>query len=60
VRASTIDASKEGFDVTLVEDAVRGVDVEEGDSERALEEMRAAGARIATSDELLAASRPSS
>jgi nicotinamidase/pyrazinamidase len=55
VRASAIDACGEGFDVTVVEDAVRGVEVNEGDSARALEEMRAAGARIASSDELLAA-----
>lgn len=54
VRASAIDACREGFDVTVVEDAVRGVEVDEGDSERALADMRAAGARIATSDEVLA------
>ena len=53
VRASAIDACKEGFRVTVVEDAVRGVEVERGDSERALEDMRAAGARIAGSAELL-------
>src|SRR5437867_3916462 len=41
VRASAIDAVGEGFHVTVVEDAVRGVDVAPGDSERALEEMRA-------------------
>ena len=55
VRASAIDACREGFDVTVVEDAIRGVDVNPGDSERALEDMRAAGARIATSEELLGA-----
>jgi nicotinamidase/pyrazinamidase len=54
VRASAIDALREGFEVTVVEDAIRGVEVEEGDSERALAEMREAGARTATSDELLA------
>jgi nicotinamidase/pyrazinamidase len=37
-----------------VEDGVRGVDVEPGDSERALEEMEQAGARLASSDEILA------
>ena len=55
VRASAIDACREGFDVTVVEDAIRAVEVNEGDGERALEDMRAAGARIATSAELLAA-----
>ena len=57
VRASAIDACREGFEVTVVEDAIRGVEVDEGDSERALADMREAGARIATSDELLARRR---
>jgi len=57
VRASAIDACREGFDVTVVEDAVRGVDVNPGDSERAFADMRDAGARIATSDEVLAGAR---
>jgi len=55
VRASAIDACREGFDVTVVEDAVRGVEVEQGDSARAIDDMRGAGAQITTSDELLAA-----
>jgi nicotinamidase/pyrazinamidase len=54
VRASAIDACREGFDVTVVEDAVRGVEVSEGDSERAFGDTREAGARIASSDEVLA------
>jgi nicotinamidase/pyrazinamidase len=41
--------------VTVVEDAIRGIDVNPGDSERALAEMRAAGADFVTSAELLAA-----
>jgi nicotinamidase/pyrazinamidase len=53
VKNTVLDARREGFDVTVVEDAVRGVDVEPGDSERALEEMENAGARLATSDEIL-------
>ena len=54
VRASAIDASREGFDVTVVEDAIRAVDVEPGDGERAIEEMKEAGAGVASSDEVLA------
>jgi nicotinamidase/pyrazinamidase len=54
VRASAIDACREGFDVTVVEDAVRGVEVNPGDSERAFQDMRDAGARIASSAEVLA------
>ena len=57
VRASAIDACGEGFDVTVVADAIRGVEVEPGDSERALDEMREAGARVTTSSELLAGAR---
>jgi nicotinamidase/pyrazinamidase len=54
VKNTVLDARREGFDVTVVEDAVRGVDVEPGDSERALEQMEEAGARLANSDEILA------
>lgn len=54
VRASAIDACREGFAVTVVADAVRGVEVDPGDSERALQDMLEAGARIATSAEVLA------
>ncbi len=46
VRATALDARRAGFDVTLDRAGVRGIDVEAGDSERALEELRAAGATI--------------
>ena len=59
VRASAIDACAEGFDVTVVEDAVRGVEVSEGDSKRALADMRDAGAKVASSYELLAGAQAS-
>jgi nicotinamidase/pyrazinamidase len=55
VRASTLDAVREGFDVTLVEDAVRAVNVDPGDGDRAVEEMREAGAKVASSEDLVAA-----
>jgi nicotinamidase/pyrazinamidase len=35
--------------VTVLTDAVRAVDVQPGDGDRALEEMQAAGARLGTS-----------
>jgi nicotinamidase/pyrazinamidase len=54
VRASAIDAREEGFEVTVIEDAVRGVEVNEGDSERALQDMQDAGAKVAASEEILA------
>jgi nicotinamidase/pyrazinamidase len=57
VRASTIDAVREGFETTVVEDAIRAVEVEPGDGERAIEDMRRAGAKVASSDEVLAGAR---
>jgi nicotinamidase/pyrazinamidase len=57
VRASAIDACREGFEVTVIEDAVRPVEVEPGDGGRALEEMREAGATIVNSEQLLAGAR---
>ena len=47
VKNTVLDALREGFGVTVDTTAVRGVEVNEGDSERALEELRAAGAAIA-------------
>jgi nicotinamidase/pyrazinamidase len=46
VRATALDALRQGFAVTVPRAAVRGVDVQPGDSERALEELAAAGARV--------------
>ena len=40
------DALRLGFQVLLLEDAVRAVDVAPGDGERAIEEMRRLGAKI--------------
>jgi nicotinamidase/pyrazinamidase len=57
VRASAIDACREGFDTTVVTDAIRAVDVNPGDGERALEDMKQAGAHLATSRELAAHAR---
>ena len=53
VKNSVMDALREGFDVVLVEDAVRAVNVNEGDGERAIEEMRRAGAEVQSSEEVL-------
>jgi nicotinamidase/pyrazinamidase len=44
VKNSVLDARRAGFDVVVVDDAIRAVDVDPGDGERAIEEMRAAGA----------------
>ena len=47
VKNTALDALREGFAVTVDSTATRGVDVEPGDSERALAELRAAGASVA-------------
>jgi nicotinamidase/pyrazinamidase len=47
VRQTVLDALKQGFSVTVLSDAVTGIDVQPGDADRALEEMRTAGAKIA-------------
>jgi nicotinamidase/pyrazinamidase len=46
VKHTALDALAEGFSVSVDLDAVRGVDVNTGDSDRALDAMRAAGATI--------------
>jgi nicotinamidase-related amidase len=47
VRASVLDALREGFPVTVLAEGVRGVEVSPGDTQRALDEMREAGAVVA-------------
>jgi nicotinamidase/pyrazinamidase len=59
VRHSVLDALKAGLDVTLLTDAIAGVDVKLDDSAKALEEMRAAGAKTATTNEVVGAERAS-
>ena len=46
VRHTAADALREGFRVTVDRAGVRGIDVEPGDSERALEDLRSAGATV--------------
>ena len=46
VRATALDALREGFEVVVLRDAVRAVDVEPGDGVRALDAMEAAGATL--------------
>jgi nicotinamidase/pyrazinamidase len=48
VKYSVLDARRAGFEVTVLTDAIAGVELQAGDSERALEEMRAAGAHISS------------
>ena len=46
VKNTVLDALKEGFEVIAVEEAMRPVEVNSGDGERAIQEMRAAGALV--------------
>src|SRR3954462_1343275 len=46
LKNTALDALRLGFGVPIARDAVRGVEVEPGDSERALEEIRAAGGEV--------------
>ena len=46
VKNTVLDGLNEGFGVRVDAEGVRGVDVNAGDAERALDEMRAAGAQI--------------
>ena len=52
MRATALDARELGFGVKLVTDAVRGIEAQPGDVERALEEMRDAGVELVTVEEL--------
>lgn len=49
VKNTVLDAIKQGFHVTALLDAMRPVDLQPGDGERAIAEMRAAGAEITDS-----------
>ena len=58
VKFTVIDACKMGYRVTLISDGCRGIDLKPGDIDRAIQEMRDAGAAVASSAEVLAALRP--
>lgn len=48
VRATSLDALDRGLGVTVLTDSVAAVDLEPGDGARALDEVRGAGAELAT------------
>jgi nicotinamidase/pyrazinamidase len=50
VKATVLDGLAEGFAVTVIPEAMRAVDLEPGDGDRALAEMAAAGATLAPTD----------
>ena len=47
VRATALDALREGFAVTVDRAGVRGIDARPGDADRALREVEAAGGAVA-------------
>ena len=49
VLKTVLDARRAGIAVTVLDDAIAGIDVNPGDVGRAMEEMRAAGASVAPS-----------
>ena len=46
VKFTALDARGEGLSVYVLAEACRGVEIQPGDSARALDEMRAAGVRV--------------
>ena len=56
VKATALDAKRHGFETFVIGDAIAAVNLEPGDEERALGELRAAGIPVIESDELLVSS----
>lgn len=52
VKATAIDARQAGFEVIILEDAIRGVEVNPGDRAQATEEMRQAGCTFLRTDQI--------
>jgi len=52
VKNTVLDALEEGFDVTVVREAISGVEAEPGDSREAVREMAEQGARILSIEEV--------
>ena len=52
VRATALDAIREGFEVVVLTDAIGAVDLAPGDGARAIDQMRDAGASMSTLNEV--------
>ena len=52
VKYTALDARRLGYDTTIILDGCRGIERLPGDVERAVEEMKAAGVKVTTSDKL--------
>ena len=53
VKESALDALKKGFSTYIITDAVQGIQVHEGDVEKALQDMKTAGVKVISSDDVL-------
>lgn len=60
VKYTVLDAIQQGFNVFLIEDACRGVELNPGDVIQAIDEMRTAGATIIHSNQIKTAVREAS
>jgi len=52
VKATALDGRRHGFEVFVIEDAVRGIEVRPGDAANARREMEAVGVKFVRSDEM--------
>jgi nicotinamidase/pyrazinamidase len=52
VKSTVVDGVREGFEMVVLADAIAAVDLTPGDGAKAIDEMRAAGARMIRLDEL--------
>ena len=52
VRATALDGRKHGLEVFVIEDAIRGIDVDPGDCDKARREMEDAGVRFVRSEQV--------
>jgi nicotinamidase/pyrazinamidase len=57
VKNTVLDALKEGFKVKALADAMRPVELQSGDGERAIAEMRNAGAEVMNADDVSESNR---
>jgi nicotinamidase/pyrazinamidase len=54
VKATALDARRAGFEVVVVADGIRGVEVRPGDCRSAIDELKASGVLLAASSEVAA------
>ena len=52
VKETAIDAQKRGFSTYVIKDAVKAVELKKGDGDKAFYEMKKAGVRVITSEEI--------